>query len=263
MTALSEVQAAFARYLVDGAGEEALAAQVAGSRELPAAARLDVYRNAFYIRLQDALAHDFPALLAAAGDARFGRLSADYLRERPSTRPSLRWLGGALGDWLRARGEAVFAELVDLEWAVLHAADAVALDEAPPLTASALAQLRPERWPELQLAPHPSVTLLAPRANVRAVWLAVRAGEPRAALEPAEERLVVWRASGGPQVEAVGADCYRLLSALRRDPGVAAACETLAGSIVASEVPRVVAEGLHRALARGWLAARDPRSGFH
>jgi len=59
----AELQAAFARYLVAGDNEAELAAEVV-SDGVNAAARLEVYRNAFYMRLQDALAHDFPALLA-------------------------------------------------------------------------------------------------------------------------------------------------------------------------------------------------------
>jgi hypothetical protein len=248
---LADLQAAFACYLVGGDNEAELAAEVV-SDGVNAAARLEVYRSAFYMRLQDALAHDFPALLAAAGEASFGRLTAGYLRDRPSARPSLRWLGEGLAEWLRARGELALADLAELEWAALRAFDA---EDAAPLTAEAFAAIPPERWPELRLELHPSVSLLAVGANVREVWLAVRAGRPPSTLRSARERLVIWRANGRSQVEAIPEGWHRLLASLARDATLAAACEELAESIDKGRVPDLVAECLHRAAALDWLKA--------
>ena len=251
---LAELQAAFARYLVAGDNEAKLAAEVV-SDGVNAAARLEVYRNAFYMRAQDALAHDFPALVATAGEATFGRLTAGYLRDRPSAWPSLRWLGEGLAEWLRARGEPALADLVELEWATLRAFDA---EDAAPLTAEAFAAIPPERWPELRLELHPTVSLLAVGANAREAWLAVCAGRPPSTLRPARERLVVWCADGGPQVEAIAEGWHRLLTSLARDATLAAACEELAQSTDAACVPDLVAECLHRAAALGWLKAATP-----
>jgi len=251
---LADLQAAFARYLVAGDNEAKLAGEVV-SDGVNATARLEVYRNAFYMRLQDALARDFPALLATASEATFGRLTAGYVRDRPSERPSLRWLGEGLAEWLRARGEPALADLAELEWSMLRAFDA---EDAAPLTAEAFAAIPPEQWPELRLALHPSVTLLAVGANVREAWLAVRAGRPPSTLQPARERLVVWRANGGAQVEAIAEGWHRLLASLARDATLAAACEELARSMDAGRVPALVAECLHRAGALGWLKAATP-----
>lgn len=251
---LAELQTAFARYLVLGDNEAELAVEVV-SGGFDAAARLEVYRNAFYMRAQDALAHDFPALLAAAGGATFGRFTAGYLRDRSSARPSLRWLGEGLAEWMRARGEPAMADLAELEWATLRAFDA---EDAAPLTAEAFEAIPHEQWPELRLELHPSVSLLAVGANVREVWLAVRAGRPPSTLRSARERLVVWRASGGAQVEVIAEGWHRLLASLARDATLAATCEELAESTDAARVPDLVAECLHRAAALGWLKAATP-----
>jgi hypothetical protein len=253
---LAALQAAFARYLVAGDDEAELAAEVV-SDGVHATVRLEVYRNAFYMRLQDVLAHDFPALLVTAGEATFGRLTAGYLRDRPSARPSLRWLGEGLAEWLRARGEPAMADLAELEWATLRAFDA---EDAAPLTAEAFGAIPPERWPELRLELRPSVSLLAVGANVREAWLAVRAGHPPPTLRSARERLVVWRANGGAQIEAIAEGWHRLLASLARDATLAAACEELARSMDAGRVPDLVAECLHRAAALGWLNAATPTS---
>lgn len=253
LPALSELQSAFKRYLFAGDNEAQLTELVRSSRPVPAQARLDAYRNAYYTRLQDALAHDFPALLAVAGDAAFGRLATEYLREHPSTRASLRWLGRQLPEWLRQREEGpAWEDLAALEYAVLHAFDAA---DAPVLSARDFDEIAPGHWPGLRLTLHPSVSLLAVRANVRPIWSAVRHALPVPASQAISEWLVIWRSSGGPSVEAVNATWSALLVALMRGETFAAACETLVESIPPEEVPTVAAQCLYHALARGWVSS--------
>ncbi len=253
LSSLAGLQSAFQRYLFAGDNERDLAAQVARVGGVPAETRLDVYRNAYYLRLEEALARDFPALLAVAGDKAFGGLAAAYLSAHPSTQPSLRFLGQHLQDWLRrARDEPALADLAALEWAVLHAFDA---PDAPTLTVGGFEGIPAEQWPELRLALHPSVSLLALETNAREIWLAVRRGGPLPSPEPTREWLVVWREGSGPQLEAVGAGCHALLAAFVKGASFASACEALAELADPDDVPRLAAESLHRALARGWLGA--------
>lgn len=250
-SSLAGFQSAFKRYLFAGDNEVDLAAQVARVGGIPAEMRLDVYRNAYYLRLEEALARDFPALRAVVGDEAFGRLAAAYLTANSSTRPSLRFLGRHLQDWLRVgREEPALADLAALEWAVLHAFDA---PDAPSLTAADFEGFAAGQWPELRLALHPSLGLLVVDANVRDIWLAVRRGDPLPALQPTREWLVVWRGGSGPQVEAISAGCHALLAAFVRGSSFASACEALAELADPDDVPRLAAESLHRALAGGWI----------
>jgi hypothetical protein len=252
-SSLAELQSAFKRYLFAGDNEEDLAAHVARVGGVSAETRLDVYRNAYYLRLEEALARDFPALHAVVGDEAFGRLSAAYLTANPSTQPSLRFLGQDLQDWLRlGREEPALADLAALEWAVLHAFDAA---DARSLTVVDLEGISPDRWAELRLALHPSVSFLALETNAREIWLAVRRGDPLPALQPTRDWLVVWRGRSGPQVEAISAGCQALLAAFVKGSSFASACEALAELASPDDVPHLAAESLHRALARGWLGA--------
>ncbi len=169
---LFELQSAFKRYLFAGDNEADLARLIRSGQIPPAPARLDVYRNAYYTRLQEALAHDFPVVLAVAGDAAFGRLATEYLRDHPSTHPSLRWLGQYLPGWFRRRGEKpALTDLAALEWAVLQAFDA---PNAPVISARDFDAIAPDHWPELRLTLHPALTLLTVHTNVRHIWSAVR-----------------------------------------------------------------------------------------
>lgn len=212
-----------------------------------------VYRNAYSQRLQKALAHDFPALLAALGDTAFGRLTAEYLREYPSSSPSLRDLGRYLALWLRRRGEPLLAELADLEWAVLHAFDAA---DAPTLTTQALDGIRSQHWPRLRFILHPAVTLLRVNSNSRAFWAAVRQGGPLPALQArAPECLVVWRASKGPAVQAVDPTHYLLLDRLAHGKTFGVGCEALITCEPHRDLPQLAAQALALTLARGWLCA--------
>ncbi len=252
-SSLASLQSAFKRYLFAGDNEGDLAAQVAGVGGIPAEMRLDVYRNAYYLRLEEALVRDFPALRAVVRDEAFGSLGAAYLTANPSTRPSLRFLGQDLQDWLRlGREEPVLADLAALEWAVLHAFDA---PDAPALTAAGLEGIPAEEWLELRLALHPSVSLLALETNASEIWLALRRRNPIPAPAPRRDWLVVWRGGSGPQVEPISAGCHAFLAAFARGSSFGSACEAVAELADADDVPRLAAESLHRALAREWLGA--------
>lgn len=249
--ALAELQSEFKRYWFVGDNEARLAGWIDSATEPPATSRLDVYRNAYYTRLQDALAHDFPALLAVAGDKAFGAMSTAYLTDHPSTRPSLRWLGQHLPGWLRRKEHApVLADLAAIESAVLHAFDAA---NAPTMTAASLVNLPAERWPELRVTPHPSVSYLAVETNARELWLAVRRSGALPVVRSIREWLVIWRSHAGPSVEAVSRDSHTLLSAMARGEPFAVACEALTDSAEPEGIPSVAAACLHTALDRGWI----------
>lgn len=249
LSALAELQDAFKRYLLAGDNEPELAAGVRAACGAPAEARLDVYRNAYYVRLQEALAHDFPAVLAFLGDAEFGRVTAAYLSERPSTRPSLRWLGERFeGFLLAANAEPAAADLARLEWAVLHALDA---PDKPRL--GGLQELPAERWPGLRVVMHPSVSLLSLHVNARAIWTATRGGRSIPALRHASEQLIAFRAGSGVSVESLDPNAHALLLTLAGGRTLGEACDELLATLEAREIAGLVAETLHRGLRLGWF----------
>lgn len=248
---LKNQQAEFKQYLFTGENEAQLAHRVADSRNIAPLLRLEVYRNAYYSRLQGALAHDFPALLAVVGEAAFGRLMAGYLREHPSTSPLLRDVGRSLPAWLRLH-EPVLADLASLEWAVLKAFDAA---DAPLLSAKALEGIPLEHWQWLHFTLHPSVTLLPVEGNAREVWKALRQGWPLPSLQAgAPESLVIWRSARGPAVQAIDPSHYVLLDSLAKGQNFGEGCARLAELEAHRNVPVLAAQGLALALARGWIS---------
>jgi hypothetical protein len=253
-TTLAAWQEAFTAYLQNGSGEAALSAQIS-AQHIAAEVRLDVYRNAYYMRLEEALAHDFPALLAALGDHDFGRLMADYLRAYPSTSPTLRDLGYALPQWLHTQGKAEHADLAELEWAVLNAFDAA---DGRLLDQEKLAQLAPEDWAILSVRLHPSLTLLALNSNAADFWRARKAGSLQPTLASnAINWLAVVRSAQGPVLIGLTEIQHTVLERLHRGETVATVCAGLIGYAKPEEIPQIVAEILARAVASGWVCAMD------
>lgn len=251
---LAAWQAAFTGYLQHGTGEDWLSAQTTGQRIAPEL-RLDVYRHAYYARLQEALAHDFPALLAALGDHDFGRLMADYVRAHPSASPTLRDLGHALPAWLRTQGKAEHADLAAIEWAVLNAFDAA---DVPLIEADALAQIAPKDWASLRVRLHPSLSLLALDSNAASYWQMQRKGGVQVALAPeARSWLVIARSVEGPALVNITAAQHAVLVAVGRGETVATICAEMTAHLASQEISQLVAETLARAVVSGWVCAID------
>ncbi len=127
---------------------------VAGNERLSPAEQLEIYREQFWLRHEEALREDFPAVARALGDARFALLVEEALDEPALASFSLAELGRALPRAL-ARPEVAtklelsatertrLRELAELEWSfceVFHEA------ESPLLDTRRLETLSPEEW---------------------------------------------------------------------------------------------------------------------
>jgi len=252
---LAEWQAGFKQYLFSGANEAVFAEQVAAANATHAIQRLDIYRNAYYIRLQEALAHDFPVLLAFMGEGAFGQEMAAYIKTCPSTSPSLRYIGERLPDYLSAQGKPQLAELAHLEWAMLKAFDAA---DADSLTVNDMAHIPPGAWQGLHFELHPSVSLLEVRHHVVDVWTAHHREQPLPIQRNDETTpLLVWRGADGPRLHRFSGECRSLITDLDEGLSFARACEHLACHIPPDDVAQTAARCLLELLQRGCLSRID------
>jgi hypothetical protein len=62
--------------------------------------RLEIYRHAYFERIKESLAEDFPKLRTLLGEEEFNRLIRDYLEEYPSQYPNLGQVGKNLPKFL-------------------------------------------------------------------------------------------------------------------------------------------------------------------
>ena len=191
---LREVQSWFWRSIAGEPGEydfePELVALVEPSRTQEPAQRVEVYADAYFLRLRDVLAEDFPRVAKLLGDEDFADLVRGYLKAHPSTEPSVRHLGRAFSAFIRAQNDLPpwLADLAALEWARVNAFDAP--DDGAPLTTAKLAELDSAVWPQQKLIPVRSLETLTRRGRSIACG---RTREVRSRWRRIRPRLRVWR----------------------------------------------------------------------
>lgn len=262
--------------------QQALAAAVCGADALPPAGllrpapggappRLAVYRHAYRARLVAALRDNFEVLARALGDPAFDALALAYLAAEPSRRPSIRWFGHRLADFMDtavAAGDPVvphpaLADLARLDWALRGAFDAA---DAPLLDRDTLAALPAEAWPALVLRLQPSVQVLALQWAVGPAWhrlhdaaLAGADATPLPPPQPQDHRLLVWRRDGRTLWRSLADAEATLLQAVAAGAPFSALCLEAATQVgdEAAAVQQVVA-AVQQWLAEGLLAGEGP-----
>jgi hypothetical protein len=164
----------------------------AGTPELGAEARMEIYANMYFWRQIDALHQDFPKLSSLVGDAAFCALAEAYIRAYPSEHPSLSRFGRHFAHFMRQRRATRpdLADLAALEWAraeVFEEADASAVS--------------PERLRELGLGDlanqpltlAPAMRLLHLDYDVLGIWLEIERKCPPSDARRVQTFAAVWR----------------------------------------------------------------------
>lgn len=148
--------------------------------------RLQVYWNAYLIRLQACLRAEFPTLHSTLGDEAFDEFAAGYLQTHPSTSYTLGRFGSRLSEYLaatrprRATNEPDWADfLIDLaafEWTLSEVFDGPGIEHVPPLAVPNLAELAPDELLQLRFETAPCLRLCLSRFPVHAFHTQARAG---------------------------------------------------------------------------------------
>ena len=98
---LVELQRNFQAHLL--MGDDAILESVVDAPPLAPAERVQVYRNAYRVRLSDALKDTHPVLFKILGDEVFESLGDAFIDAHPSVHRSIRWYGRELADFLAQR----------------------------------------------------------------------------------------------------------------------------------------------------------------
>ena len=175
MTALRDLQAAFAAHLAGDDGHKVVEAVVGDS--IPAAARLQVHRHHVRHSLANALAATFPTVEALVGADFFRALAVAFVERNLPAQPVLAEYGqgfaGFVADWQPAQGLPYLADVARLDWALnvaWHATD------GERLAATDLAAEPAERLPLLRLVLSPGTSLLQSPYPVDRIWSASQPG---------------------------------------------------------------------------------------
>jgi len=239
---LRELQVDMQRHLL---GEEsAVTAAIVDAPPLPAADRLAIYRNAYQVRLVDALHETYPVLHGLLGDEAWVELGYAYVAAHPSVFRSIRWYGRELPDYLAVStpySEApILSEVALLEWTLTEVFDAA---DAPALAHSALAAVEPSAWGSLTLQFHPSLRRLAFRWNTAAVWKAMSQDEtpPRPEMAPAPITWLLWRQGLQNYFRSMTEMESAALDSALRGRNFAQLCEDLGALLPHEEIPAAAA----------------------
>lgn len=242
---LAELQRDFQRHVLHG--HERIVDAVDGSPTVPATLRLEIYSEAYRLRLTEALASTLPRLQQAMGKEAFAAIAREYIDLCPSTHPSIRWFGDQMPRLLRKSLPQYpwLAELATWEWSIASAFDGA---DAEPVGVDALAAIAPEQWPSLTFQFHPTVQVLAMRTNAPAIFRALSADDPPpeyVALDEAQSWLI-WREELKTQYRSLAPDEVAALEVMRGGGSFELLCDALCAWHDAEAVPAQAAGLLKR-----------------
>lgn len=161
MRPLRDLQAAFAKGLLnrDQAGD--VVGELAPDTVIAPADRLNIYRNTYIGTLVNALRVTYPAVDRLVGEAFFDAAAGKFAVAHPPRESYLNNYGAEFADFLAGFAPAAslpyLPDVARLEWALALAFNA---PDAPVLDAGVLAALDPSAQGRVRFQPHPSTRLL-------------------------------------------------------------------------------------------------------
>jgi hypothetical protein len=196
---------------------------------VPAAERLDVYRNNTFVSLRTVLKDAFPAVCRLV-DERFFLYAADeFIRAAPPRQACLFAYGEGFADFLAAfppcRHLSYLADVARLEWLMQRAAHAA---DATPLKPDALAAVGEIHVSDLTFRLESSLGLLASPWPVDRIWRANRPGadgDPEVDLDSGGVRLEVRRLGDDVVMRALDPATFIFRTALARGGRLESAAE--------------------------------------
>lgn len=252
------------------------AVHVSGNERLSPAEQVDVYRRQFWLRHDESMEEDFPALAEILGDDRWETFVEDYLAAHPPFTPSLRDLGASVNQFLETWAglppgkEQLCREVARYELAFVDVFDGA---DPPPLDPARLAQLSPADWERATLTINPLIRRMRFDYAVHRLRLAVRdrkkSGQEQrldidAWLSEAQNvrpvYLALFRKECVVHFEDLHADAFRMLEALAERDTLLGACAKVAEGKSEAEASKLVQEvgaWFQRWAVWGFIAAID------
>lgn len=164
-------------------GEVVLPSKTLSSRE-----RIGIYQEMYPLRMEEALAVDYPALKHFLGERAFLDLVLDYVEACPSRSYTLNRLGDHLPEFVaNAPGLKRREFCVDLARLELACNEVFDAPESRPLSEAEVAAVAPEHWEKAVVTPREAFRLLALRYNANDYLQSVKGASrrhPKPRLEP-------------------------------------------------------------------------------
>ncbi len=229
-----------------------------GARGLDASARLEIYREQFWLRHLSNLGDDFPTLQWVVGPEPFRAIGIAYLEAHPPSTWDLQRLGANLPTFLSQlapwSADSLALDAARLDWAFMEVFDA---PDAGPLDLQAFAATPEDAWPAARIELHPAVRRVSLAHPAHDLRDAVKSGQARERPAVAATRVVVWRDSRFfLRAAAIESLAFELLGELAAGTPLGPACEAVAAAHAGEGAP--VSEQLgawfQRWTAEGWIS---------
>ena len=224
MSQLKQLQENFQSFLTND--NNTFIASIVDDKKVGASTRLNIYYNAYRLRIIEALSTAYPKLHKLLGNALFDKVARHYIDEHPSTFCNMRWVGDKMPSHLQSdvKNNPIACEMAQFEWALGLAFDA---EDAPTLQLADLVAIVPERWGELQFNLHPCVQLLPTSYNVIATWKALDNEEVVPKPVRVDQYIVVWRHDLDAHFRSISHAEYAAIKLMANGENFAALCESL------------------------------------
>ena len=239
---LDRLQQEFQNYILRL--DDGIEPYICDSGKASAAARLEVYAEAYRLRLVEVLTAHYPVLSVRVGEQEFDRLAVSYIDSYPSRNFSVREFGDRLGDFLSKTppwgDRPALAEMARFEWALAEVFDGADVES---LGHEDLAATPASAWANLKFSLHPGIRCLDCYWNTVTTWKAVHDGaEP-----PGEEKLgekqiwLVWRYGLDPRFRSLTREEAKVLDGALAGHSFADLCGILSRDIEAERVAGEIA----------------------
>jgi len=254
MTELAALQSLFQGHVIDN--DEAAVPAFIGDASASAEERLNIYYEAYRLRLLEILREDFPGLRALMSAETFNAMGLGYLERFPPHHPSVRSFAKNMVEFLSTDG--VYSEWPYLaEMARFECARGDAFDgpDAGVMTHEAIGVLPAEDWPSLRVSFHPTLQRLWFEWNVGPIARAISADEPvpQPVKLDAAETWVVWRRGITVYFRSLGENEARAMDAIADGHDFSGVCSVLCAWLDAEEVPATLAGMLNQWVTEGLI----------
>ncbi|CEG58454.1 HvfC/BufC N-terminal domain-containing protein [Legionella fallonii] len=194
MNELAQLQQQFQQFILSG--RVGIDESIVQTKSVSVEKRLEIYKDAYKLRLIECLTVSFPAVHAYLGTKAFEEACSGYIDTYPSTYRSIRWFGDGLAEFLNNyydKKYSFLAELADFEWKMTLAFDAA---DSKIVQIVDMASVLPESWAGMQFTFHPSIHRLNYFWNAIPLWQTLVKDEdlPELHQEDKTTSWVLWRA---------------------------------------------------------------------
>lgn len=134
---------------------------ISETSEVSRSVRLDIYAEAYFLRLLESMKSDFSITAQILGDVSFQKLVSDYLKQHPSSSASLadvgRYFSKFAGTYSDLKHVRFLEPVIEMEWLFIESFYA---DDSEFLDSSLLVNMSDEDWETAKFILAPSVFLI-------------------------------------------------------------------------------------------------------